>query len=205
MAVLLLTFKIFGYTLLFLVALLFVILILPFHIRVRYKKKELSVILSVLLIPIKVYPIKKTEKKEKKERKEKKNSTKELSKPNIGKELILALLPSIKKFLKQLSHAILFRGLLIRLVIAKEDPKDTGILTGRLYTGLVLMEKILSRFISIRVKKISVIPDFMMQYDDKCEIDCKVVVIPCILILAALQLLIQVMKYMKPKKISKTK
>ena len=196
----LLILKIIGYIVAGLVGLVFLVLILPFSVRVKYINKELKVTAHVLLVPIKVLPMKEKKEKEEKKKKKKKKEKKETEKLGFDKSLIKKLLPAAIKFLKWVSFSIRIRRVKLQIVVQKEDSYLTGITVGRLYSGLVLLKQLLSQIIHIKYKKVMVVPDFGMQYGNRTDLDCKVVVFPCILIVAAIELLLKVIKEMSKTK-----
>lgn len=188
----LLLLKIIGITILMLLVLIITLLILPLIVKVSYKKEQLSLTVHILTIPFRILPRKK--KKDTKEVKKKKEKTTQKDKTPFNVGLVKSMLPTIIKRIRQAARGIYIKNVKLQLVIHKDDPKDTGITSARVFTAIVAAQKLLSAFMRIKYKRVKIIPDFMYEYQDKVEFDCKIVVFPCILLVVSLGLLISFLK-----------
>ena len=201
MAVLIL--KTAGLIIVSLIALVTAVLILPFTVSIRYADKKTKVFVHLAVFKIRVFPVKQKEKKKTRTKKEsseesvqKKDSGRKFS---LDKDTIISLLPALKKFLKQVGSTVKLRGVFLRAIVHKDDPMQTGLAAGRLWTVINGAKILLESLITVRYKSVRVIPDFMSEYEGKGEFVCKITVIPIILVAAFLKLLLAYMKTVKGK------
>ena len=192
-------FSTFGYILLSVSALIFLLLVVPLPVKISYRNNEFTAKAIILLIPIRLFPRKKKPKNDKKEVKPEKKKEQEGSKFTFDRAYIKPMLPVIKRFLKQLSHSFSVRAVALTLYVQKADPSLTAIASGRIFSGLLAAAALLSKVINIRYRKILVIPDFLAEHSGNTEVDCTIVIYPCILLAASLILLLRMVRIIKPK------
>ena len=187
-----------------LIVLVTAVLILPFTVSVRYANKKTEIFVHLTVLKIRVFPVKQKKKKEKK--KAEKDSSKEpdekeerQKKFSLDKDTVINLLPDLKKFLKQAGSAVKLRGVFLRAIVHKDDPMQTGLAAGRLWTAINGIKILIESLVTVRYKSVRVVPDFMSEYEGTGEFVCKVTVIPIILIVAFLKLLLAYMKTVKGK------
>ncbi|MCL1830158.1 MAG: hypothetical protein FWG21_01875 [Oscillospiraceae bacterium] len=194
----LLLLKILMYILLSVIGVVLLVILLPLHISLRYRDSQFSVYLHLIHIPIKVYPLAKRDKKPEKTTKTKKKAkTEKTSSLPFDKQMIVAMIPPAMRFLRSLPRSLVIRKVRLLLVVAKDDPKDTAIAAGRSFAAILSLQKLMSLYLRIAYKKVKIIPDFLSEYTDKTEFDCKIIVFPCILLVASATLLIRILKIMR--------
>lgn len=190
---LIVVFKTIGFSLLvLLVAILFVFTV-PLTVRLHFSDGLFTARLHIVFIRFSLFPLKakksrpkrKIEKKERKDKTEKEGTKKAAA--NI--EFIRRILPPAGKLLRRLLKNIYIHGTCLKLIIRGTDASSTGIAAGRTWSAVCALAPLLNNVLHISYKSIRVIPDFGYNSNDKTEFDCKVTVIPVILIAALLSFL----------------
>lgn len=143
--------------LLVIVALLVLLLIIPFGVSARYVDGEASVAARVLCFSIKLFPQKEKKEKEKKPKKAKKpkktkdkpeKEPKKRSKPTPD-ELIQLLkigLDALSRFKRKLT----VNKFMLHLVVAAEDPFDATVIYGAVNAGIGLVESMRGKSFNVR-------------------------------------------------------
>lgn len=143
--------------LLVIVALLVLLLIIPFGVSARYVDGEASVAARVLCFSIKLFPQKEKKEKEKKPKKAKKpkktkdkpeKEPKKRSKPTLD-ELIQLLkigLDALSRFKRKLT----VNKFMLHLVVAAEDPFDATVIYGAVNAGIGLVESMRGKSFNVR-------------------------------------------------------
>lgn len=143
--------------LLVIVALLVLLLIIPFGVSARYVDGEASVAARVLCFSIKLFPQKEKKEKEKKPKKAKKpkktkdkpeKEPKKRSKPTPD-ELIQLLkigLDALSRFKRKLT----VNKFMLHLVVAAEDPFDATVIYGAVNAGIGLVESMRGKAFNVR-------------------------------------------------------
>lgn len=152
--------------LLVIVAVLVLLLVLPFGFTARYVDGEASVAARVLCFDIKLFPRKEKPKKEKKAKKpkkakkEKEKPEKEPKKrPKLSPDELLQLLKLGLDALARFKRKITVNKLMLHLVVAAEDPFDATMIYGAVNAGLGIIEGMKGRAFKVS------------QYDIKTALD----------------------------------
>lgn len=150
--------------LLIIVALLVLLLVVPFGFSARYVDGEASVAARVLCFNIKLFPQKEKPKKEKKPKKAKKPKKEKPEKepkkrPKPSPDVLLQLLKLGLHALARFKRKITVNRFMLHLVVAAEDPFDATMIYGAVNAGLGLIEGMKGRAFKVR------------QYDIKTALD----------------------------------
>lgn len=153
--------------LLVIVAVLVLLLVMPFGVSARYVDGELGAAARVMCFNIKVLPRKEKPEKKKKAEKPKKEKKSKKEKPEKEKkprpkpspEELLQLLKLGLDALARFKRKITVNRFMLHLVVAAEDPFDATMIYGAVNAGLGLIEGMKGRAFKVR------------QYDIKTALD----------------------------------
>lgn len=150
--------------LLVIVAVLVLLLVVPFGFSAKYVGGEASVAARVLCFNIKLFPRKEKPKKEKKPKKPKKPKKEKPEKepkkrPKPSPEVLLQLLKLGLDALARFKRKITVNRFMLHLVVAAEDPFDATMIYGAVNAGLGLIEGMKGKAFKVR------------QYDIKTALD----------------------------------
>lgn len=153
--------------LLVIVAVLVLLLVVPFGFSAKYVGGEASVAARVLCFNIKLFPRKEKPKKEKKPKKAKKPKKPKKEKPEKepkkrpkpSPDVLLQLLKLGLDALARFKRKITVNRFMLHLVVAAEDPFDATMIYGAVNAGLGLIEGMKGRAFKVR------------QYDIKTALD----------------------------------
>ena len=146
------------------VAVLVLLLVVPFGFSAKYVGGEASVAARVLCFNIKLFPRKEKPKKEKKPKKPKKPKKEKPEKepkkrPKPSPEVLLQLLKLGLDALARFKRKITVNRFMLHLVVAAEDPFDATMIYGAVNAGLGLIEGMKGKAFKVR------------QYDIKTALD----------------------------------
>lgn len=174
-----------------LLGLLFLVLLLPMGLRVRYSAAGLGLALVIGPVRLRLLPRKEGRPKRPKEKQEKKKEPQEAPKPaadqpgqkkkggDVGK--LFAYVPVALDLLEAVRRSLVVRNLELLVNLAGDDPCDLAVSYGRAWAAIGNMLPILERSFHIRRRDVQVFCDFTAE---KTEVyaDLEIVAAPARLI-----------------------
>lgn len=206
--------KVMGLLLVCLLALIFVVLILPITIKLHYEKGQLQASAGTLGVMVQIFPRKQRKQKNEPEQKQdaRKSAavhrpTKKMQAKNTTataaqneKKLLLsgdALCQLVKTagwLLCRILAGIQVHDVRIRLPIHGADAADTAIRYGKTNAWLYSTLGVLQNGLDIRVKELALVPDFNGEKQGTELFSCKITARLIIMLIAGLRAFIQLTK-----------
>ncbi|MDO4566446.1 MAG: hypothetical protein Q4B42_03860 [Oscillospiraceae bacterium] len=191
MSVLLVILKILGWLLLGLLALLIIALFIPLKLCFRYEKGALNLEAGALGFKFDILNREESvaEKDSVEEEKEKKESAegKRKSAPKPDLDTLRELMGAGGSALRRILGSLKFRRVSVVLVAHGWDAYETGVNTGRIWTGLgAALTLLLSLWPDASFEKLVVIPDFMDEHGGEESVYFEVLGLPATFVLAGL-------------------
>ena len=144
--------------LLVIVALIVLLLVIPFGVSARYVDGEASVAARVLCFNIRLFPRAEKPKKEKKPKEKPEKAPKKRPKPSPDEllQLLKLGLDALARFKRKLT----VNRFMLHLVVAAEDPFDATVIYGAVNAGLGLVESMRGRAFKARSVDIQTALDY---------------------------------------------
>ena len=206
--------KIIGFVLLGLLALVVILLLVPVRFRVRYTE-ELSAVLWVLFVPIRLAPKKEQPDKPDKPKKKTPAKAKKAEKPKKEKKDVLSLKQHAKElkengvaaaveWLKEVARRVLEAAdrllaavtvthLLARVDVAGEDAAKTALTYGKVCSAAYPALGLIESKVTVKKQDVHIAPAFCLD-ETRFWFDVKIAVSLWRVVVAALVLLVQYIK-----------
>ena len=191
-AALLAVLKVLGWVLLALLTLMVIVLFVPFCAYILYEKDTLTVNVGALGLRFCVFDSsKKCAKKPKEEKTPKENKqepqpTEKPEKEPFDFELARFLIGEGVGVAGRVLRALHPKNLAVRLIASGEDPCETGLAVGRMWSFVgSALSALLAAWPRMSVKELTVIPDFMHEHEGEERLYIEISAIPAAAVAAA--------------------
>lgn len=181
-----------GWIFLGLLILLLLLLFVPVMVRIMVKDGEFSVKVRVLFITIGVLPAKKKEPKEKKKQEPPPPAEPEQAEEK-PKRTVTEILELVKKGAESASPAmrLLLKWLRVYdlelvLPVHAQDAAAVAIRCGQMHALVASVHAALRNILTIRFRKLEILPDFTGKGEQSTYFSCKIAVSPVIMIAAGI-------------------
>ena len=204
-ALLLTVLKVLGWVLLALLLLLVVLLVLPFRAYILYENSAMKVSIGALGLRFCVFDSKKKRTKKGKKSSEtdkteegqaEPEDAEQKEKSHVDFKLIRFLIGEGVGVAGRILHALHLQNLEVRLIASGEDPCETGISAGRMWSFVgSALSAMLVAWPNMTVNELTVIPDFAHEHEGKERLYIEIYTFPIAAVAAAAVFAIRFLKF----------
>ena len=203
-AALLMILKVLGWVLAAVLLAVLVLLLLPAQAELSYESGQFSLRGGFLGLLLPLYPHKRGKKKKSPAASKKKQAPAQASakaaghaKRKITPRLALQILASSGWAIKKLCRSVHIRDLCIRYTVQGEDAAQTALTYGRMHAALGTAYAMVRNLFDVRVKSISIQPDFAGQSEAQKHFSCKITAQLYIIVVIAVYMLYKAVLLMR--------